>query len=358
MPSRSSRAATSRTQRVSSGRSRARAEKARSRRSLIGRASGNASLVTGSSCIEPDSSTSASGLPAASRTIRSHTPAGKPGARERTIARATSSSRGRSVSSSMPAASIDDNSSSRAASSRTSGSDPSRRATNASASCDGRSSHWTSSATTRIGVSAAASVRSVSVAMATRNGSSAASDVSPNAAASASRWGPGSRSRPPRIGRRSWWRPANGRCASVRTPTARRTRIPRVRAVSIARPSRADLPIPASPRIRSAPPPSPVRPTKSSIACSSRSRPKIPISTFTDVSWPVGRPTSSFAHPFSSTALPGRTARRAATDAEYVATVARYTISTQVAAPPEQVFALWTNLERMGEWVGGVTGVQ
>jgi uncharacterized protein YndB with AHSA1/START domain len=38
-------------------------------------------------------------------------------------------------------------------------------------------------------------------------------------------------------------------------------------------------------------------------------------------------------------------------------TVARYTISTQVAAPPEHVFALWTNLERMGEWVGGVTGV-
>ena len=37
--------------------------------------------------------------------------------------------------------------------------------------------------------------------------------------------------------------------------------------------------------------------------------------------------------------------------------MARYTISTQVAAPPEHVFALWTNLERMGEWVGGVTAV-
>ena len=37
--------------------------------------------------------------------------------------------------------------------------------------------------------------------------------------------------------------------------------------------------------------------------------------------------------------------------------MARYTITTHVAAPPEQVFALWTNLERMGEWVGGVTGV-
>ena len=37
--------------------------------------------------------------------------------------------------------------------------------------------------------------------------------------------------------------------------------------------------------------------------------------------------------------------------------MARYTITTHVAAPPDQVFALWTNLERMGEWVGGVTGV-
>ena len=37
--------------------------------------------------------------------------------------------------------------------------------------------------------------------------------------------------------------------------------------------------------------------------------------------------------------------------------MARYTISTHVAAPPEQVFALWTNHVRMGEWVGGVTGV-
>ena len=38
-------------------------------------------------------------------------------------------------------------------------------------------------------------------------------------------------------------------------------------------------------------------------------------------------------------------------------TVAHYIISTHVAAPPEHVFALWTDLERMGEWVGGVTGL-
>ena len=37
--------------------------------------------------------------------------------------------------------------------------------------------------------------------------------------------------------------------------------------------------------------------------------------------------------------------------------MARYTITTHVGASPEHVFALWTNLERMGEWVGGVTGV-
>ena len=37
--------------------------------------------------------------------------------------------------------------------------------------------------------------------------------------------------------------------------------------------------------------------------------------------------------------------------------MAHYTISTRVAAPRERVFALLTNLERMGEWVGGVTDV-
>ncbi len=37
--------------------------------------------------------------------------------------------------------------------------------------------------------------------------------------------------------------------------------------------------------------------------------------------------------------------------------MAHYTFSIHVDAPPELVFALWTNLQRMGEWVGGVTGV-
>jgi hypothetical protein len=38
-------------------------------------------------------------------------------------------------------------------------------------------------------------------------------------------------------------------------------------------------------------------------------------------------------------------------------TVARYTISTHVVAPPEHVYALWIDLEGMGDRVGGVTGV-
>ena len=38
-------------------------------------------------------------------------------------------------------------------------------------------------------------------------------------------------------------------------------------------------------------------------------------------------------------------------------TVGHYTFSVHVDAPPEHVFALWTNLGRMGEWVGGVTWV-
>jgi len=35
----------------------------------------------------------------------------------------------------------------------------------------------------------------------------------------------------------------------------------------------------------------------------------------------------------------------------------QYTFSIQVAAPIEVVFDLWTNLDRMSEWVGGVTRV-
>jgi uncharacterized protein YndB with AHSA1/START domain len=37
--------------------------------------------------------------------------------------------------------------------------------------------------------------------------------------------------------------------------------------------------------------------------------------------------------------------------------MAHYTISTLVAAPIEHVFDLWIDVQRIGEWVGGVTGV-
>ena len=37
--------------------------------------------------------------------------------------------------------------------------------------------------------------------------------------------------------------------------------------------------------------------------------------------------------------------------------MARYTFTITVAAPPEVVFDLWTNLERIKEWIGGVSRV-
>ena len=40
-----------------------------------------------------------------------------------------------------------------------------------------------------------------------------------------------------------------------------------------------------------------------------------------------------------------------------VRAVARYRVTVDVAAPPDRVFALWTDLDRMREWVGGVTTV-
>jgi uncharacterized protein YndB with AHSA1/START domain len=37
--------------------------------------------------------------------------------------------------------------------------------------------------------------------------------------------------------------------------------------------------------------------------------------------------------------------------------VGEYTFTVHIAAPPEVVFSLWTNLDRIHEWIGGVTGV-
>ena len=38
-------------------------------------------------------------------------------------------------------------------------------------------------------------------------------------------------------------------------------------------------------------------------------------------------------------------------------TMAEYVVTTLVAAPPEHVFDMWTDLDRFHEWIGGVTRV-
>ena len=136
-----------------------------------GRMSGSASPEPVSSRIVAESSASASGFPAASRRIRSRTDGASSGASRYTMSRASRSLNGCSASSWIPAASNGESRPRAAQPPSRADRSPRRRATNASASADGRSSHWTSSATTRIGASAAASASSVSVARAIRNGS-------------------------------------------------------------------------------------------------------------------------------------------------------------------------------------------
>jgi uncharacterized protein YndB with AHSA1/START domain len=46
-----------------------------------------------------------------------------------------------------------------------------------------------------------------------------------------------------------------------------------------------------------------------------------------------------------------------ASTAAHRSAVSQYRFELDIAAPPERVFALWTDLDRMREWVGGVTGV-
>ena len=38
--------------------------------------------------------------------------------------------------------------------------------------------------------------------------------------------------------------------------------------------------------------------------------------------------------------------------------MARYSFTIDIAAPPEIVFDLWTNLDRMHEWIKGMSGVE
>jgi hypothetical protein len=71
------------------------------------------------------------------------------------------------------------------------GSNSSRRATNASTSALARSSHWTSSTTNNTGARVAASLTRLSVPNAMRNRSAAAASALPNATDTAPRCGPG-----------------------------------------------------------------------------------------------------------------------------------------------------------------------
>ncbi len=138
------------------------------------------------------------------------------------------------------------------AASRTIGSDSIRRATNASTSEVGGSSHCASSTTSRTGASDAASDTRSSAAMAIRKCSGAASSVRPKAASSAARWTSRSSLARPRTGRISRCNPANGRFASDCTPVVDSTAQPRSRAARSHIDSRCDFPIPGSPRTTSA----------------------------------------------------------------------------------------------------------
>jgi uncharacterized protein YndB with AHSA1/START domain len=40
-----------------------------------------------------------------------------------------------------------------------------------------------------------------------------------------------------------------------------------------------------------------------------------------------------------------------------IAGVGRYRFTQEIAAPPEVVYELWTDIDRLHEWTGGVTRV-
>ena len=221
--------------------------------------------------IAAGSSTSASGLPAASRRTRSRVLAERSGAYCRSSASEAARSSGATSSSSSPAPTI---ASPRTANSATIGSAPSRRATNVSTSTVGTSSNWASSATSTSGPSEAASVMSSRAASAMRKGSAIPASSSPNAASRLLRWTRPSSSSLGRSGESNWCRPANGRCASHCTPRVESTVIARSRARSTTAPSSVDLPMPASPRTMLAlPMPFAARSNMSNRNASSTSRP-------------------------------------------------------------------------------------
>ena len=137
------------------------------------------------------SSSSASGLPRVSATIRSRTrSSSRPGMTVASRARASSSSRPSRTSSGRPASSAAAPGS-RAANTSATGSASSRRATNPRTWREAPSSHWASSTMQRNGVFSATSARSVSTPRATRNRSGTSPDSRPSATRSARAWGGG-----------------------------------------------------------------------------------------------------------------------------------------------------------------------
>ena len=166
-------AATSSAVRVAAGRSPARAANARSRRVVSGSHTG--SCTPWPSCRKATgSSTSASGLPAASSSNRSRTAAGRPGARLSSSAAAAGAGSGSMCKPGSAASPRGLVKPSRIVAISRTGSNSSRRATNASTSQVARSSHCASSATTSTGASAAVSASRFSAASAARNGSGTA----------------------------------------------------------------------------------------------------------------------------------------------------------------------------------------
>ena len=215
------------------------------------------------------SSSSASGLPWVSATIRSRTASSiGPGTTVSSNARASAASSPRSASSGRPASRCPPLGSRTARMSATD-SARSRRATNPIACAVASSSHWKSSATQNSGRSSAVADISPSVARATRKRSGGSPGARPNATLRATRWGSGSASSRSSIGAHSWCSPAYGSSISDSTPAIWTTRNPDAR--SVAWRSNAVLPTPASPRITSTAlcPPRTFSSSRSSCACSS-----------------------------------------------------------------------------------------
>ena len=214
---------------------------------MTGRVSGRLSPPASSAGVNPRRSSSrASGLPLASATIWSRTrSSSRPGTADASSRRASPLLIPSTDNSGSPISSLS-SLGSRRAKTRATGSASRRRAANARACADARSSHCASSTMQTSGCSAATSDSSVRTARPTRNRSGAAPSRSPKAVRSASRCGPGRSSSRSSIGAQIWWRPAKAISISDSMPAARTTR--QSDATPRACSNRAVLPTPDSPR--------------------------------------------------------------------------------------------------------------